>query len=238
LSRKAAELLGKPFVAARAAAYVSACNCLNEAWQSVYSQFKDRLANKYPFGQYGTDASASDIVEFFGSGGAMDRFYREEVQPAENAGLGLSNAYRRAGEAADRIRRVIAGGRLNVSFTLTARATGFRDMERATFKLGSEELSYSMGSPRSRDFVWSGDEDDDCSLNVSLLDSQQVPPLRESGAWGLFRLLDKADIQGNMVVWTIRHPGDAQYELSGTGANFIKQGHFKRSSCPAKVCGQ
>lgn len=238
LSRKASELLGKPFAAARAAAYRKACECVNEAWQSVYSQFKDRLAGKYPFSQYGSDASASDIVEFFGSGGAIDRFDKEEAQPAKNAGIGLSGSYSHALAVAHRIRRVITGNRLNVSFTLTARATGFKDMEKVTFILGNTELKYSMGSPRTRGFEWFGDEGGDCSLTISPMDRQQVPPLRESGAWALFRLLAKAEIQGNMVAWTFRYPEDVQYELGGSAAEFIQQGHFGKFSCPANVCGR
>jgi len=243
LSRKASELLGKPFDVARSAAYSNACNCLNEAWDTqVRRPFEEQLGTNYPFNAHGPEAPLSGIVDFFGgSGGGIGKFEEDEGRDAAQAGIGLSGAYNSALTVAKRIRAMIAGNALNVSFKLTARAPQFDNVQEATFSLGSNSKKYMMGGTRTYDFSWPSDGTD-CSISLIPLSGRQVSPLRESGDWALFKIIDKARISGNVIKWTMGGSGDASstagYELGGSAVNFIQNGHFTAFRCPARVCGE
>jgi len=239
LSRQVSDFLGRPVAAARNAAYANACHCLDEAWnKQVYTPFRDKLAGSYPFDPYGTDASISDIVQFFGSGGDFDRFEEEEAEPARDAGFSLSGRYNNALRVVKAIRGVISGSALNVQFTMTAGSPLFNNVEQATFRLGKISKKYIMGTPRDYEFVWPT-SDPDCELSVIPRRGLQVDPLRERGEWALFRMIDRAEDSSNVVFWTF--PGSAcraGYALSGPAADFIQARYFRKFSCPTKICGQ
>ena len=239
LCRKASELLAKPFVAARGTGYASACNCLNEAWKAkVVKPFEEKLGGNYPFNAHGPDAPLAAVVEFFGgSSGGIGAFEASEGQPAEQAGMAFSGAYQEALAAAQKIRTIVPGNALNVSFTLVARATQFKNAQEATFTLGGKSYSYKMGGERRYDIAWGAAGGGECSVSIIPLSGQQAPPLREAGDWGLFRILDRAQIRGNAVSWTLGG-STGGYELAGPAANFIQTGHFAAFKCPAKVCGE
>ena len=244
LSRKGSEFLGKPIQAARGAGSASACNCLNEAWKAkVVRPFEEKLGGNYPFNAHGPDAPLAAVVEFFGgSTSGIGAFEEEEGRPAEQAGMALSGSYQDAIAAARKIRNVVAGTGLNVSFTLIARATQFKNAQEATFALGGKSFSYKMGGERRDDVTWGAAGGGDCSLSIIPLSGQQAQPLRDAGDWGLFRMLDRARLQGNAISWTLGGSSGvsttAGYELSGPAANFIQTGHFAAFKCPAKACGE
>ncbi len=241
LSSKASELLGRPFQAAKSAAYSNACDCLNEAWDAqVRSVFEGDLGGTYPFNAYGPDAPLSAIVDFFGgSSSGIGLFEQGEAKPARDAGIALSGGYSDALAVARRIRGVVAGSGLNLSFTLTARAPQFVNVQEATFTLGSKSSRYVMGGQRDYDYTWPAK---DCSIAIIPLQGSQAVPLSERGDWALFRILDKARFNGNVITWTFSGSGDAVskagYELSGPGARFLSTGHFAAFKCPVKICGQ
>jgi len=238
LSRKAGEFLGKPFGAAQSAAFADACQCLNAAWKSqVYDVFQDELAEKYPFNKHGAEADPGAVVAFFGRGGALQKFQDDEAEPAERAGLQLPGSYTQALRQGERIREVIAGNGLSISFVLIAESPTFdRDLESVTFKFGSDRpFEYHMGGTREQRFTWSG-ADQECSLSINPSAGNQPAPLKESGPWSLFRLFNRGEIAGNTIAWSLRKQHDVQYKVSGPNANFILDGGFI-FSCPSRVCG-
>lgn len=237
LSGKATGLLLKPIGRAQAAAYSDACRCLDAAWESeVYEAFQDDLADKYPFNKLGSEADPADLITFFDKNGTLQKFHEDEAEPAERAGLQLPDAYTRAIRKGNNIRGIISGSRFRVSFTLIAESPLFDpDLQGVTFKMGDERsFEYSMGGPRERDYTWTGD-DADCELVVVPSEGRRPSPLRETGRWSLFRLIDRGTVTGNAVAWRIDNHG-VKYKIGGPNAAFILDGGFT-FSCPRRLCG-
>ena len=66
-------------------------------------------------------------------------------------------------------------------------------------------------------------------------------PIRKSGDWALLKLMDEGKVSGSIINWTFTAIGQKQtatigYEISGSGAEFIRSGHFSRFRCPSTVC--
>jgi type VI protein secretion system component VasK len=235
-SNEAGSLLGKPLEQARAAVYANACACLNAAWESeVYGPFQDELDDKYPFNEHGSDADPAAVIDFFKRDGRLFTFHKNEVEPS---GLTLPQSYERAIYDGKRIRDIISRNGFSVSFRLIAESPFYRgsDLKNVVFRLGNERpFEYKMGGTRERDFVWKA-EDVDCELSIYPVEGRQPEPLRETGYWSLFRLIDRGQIDRDKIAWSIRRTDDAKYRVSGSDADFILQGGF-RFSCPSRICG-
>jgi type VI protein secretion system component VasK len=238
LSRAAGDLLGRPFAAAQSAAFANACACLDAAWQkAVYERFQEDLGDKYPFNKHGSEADPADLVAFFGRGGALDKFHEDEADPANRAGMQLPGSYTQAVRQGGRIRDIISGNGFSVSFVLIAESPRFGSgLESATFKFGADRpFEYRMGGTREQRFTWTGAEQE-CSISIDPSSGSQPAPLREAGPWSLFRLVDRGEIDGSTIAWSLRNRHDVQYKLSGPNADFIVSGGFI-FSCPGRICG-
>jgi type VI secretion system protein ImpL len=197
-------------------------NGLNERWRSnVYQLYTQTLASYYPFDPQGKDdAPIIEVGRFFDpKEGIIGKFINEELKPFVkldtwkpitwmDQGLSLSTPAVAALEKAGAIRQALfETGSLKVNFSLMAdfpEPVGVRDenkkkeikssIDQISLDIDGKPYSYRMGLRSWEDFSWPGTEG---SLGTRLTISSRkynYESKKSDGAWGWFRLLDKAEI--------------------------------------------
>ncbi|HEX9749792.1 MAG TPA: type VI secretion system membrane subunit TssM [candidate division Zixibacteria bacterium] len=242
VARSASTLLVRPLDAARRSAYGEMCSCLNRVWnETVADEFGAGLASVYPFNSTSeAEASMAQVVSFFSTAGIF-AFEDAEGAPARQEGMSLSADYQRALSVAEDIRRMIQGSNPSVNFTLRAASQGLSGIRKLSLEYGSTRWEYVPGPDDPRDFKWPQAGGTHVSLSVVAVDQTlYAMPRQETGEWAMLRLFDDAKFSGNTVRWAFPTQGgptlNAQYTISGSGAQFISSGHFSRFQCPARVC--
>ena len=242
LARVAVELLVKPIRTAKDAAFGGACGCLDQQWRSqVLDQYNSQLSTLYPFSRSSeSDAPTPNVESFFNMFAA---FVKNEIDPARTLGLSVSGSFVSAAANATQIQQILARGTSKLRFTLSASAEGMADLKSIQFRYSSDgSFDYYMGSPQSRDYKWPQAGNGDSELRVtSRHDGVYYPPLTGKGEWGVFRLIDAAEKEGNsMLAWTFQDRDGRKQKvmlrLGGSDATFILAGHFTQFQCPQSVC--
>ncbi len=241
LARSAAAWLAKPLDAAKSAAGGEACACLNRMWEPVFKKFQTTFEQAYPFNRSAeNEAPRSEVAGFFSSTGGIFAFDEAEGAPARAEGIAMSGEYMQAISVAEQLRQAMPGGHLSVALTLTASSRNVRDLRMMRFEYGSSRFEYAMGQDESRNFKWPTPGADHASLSVEPINQGlYATPKRFVGEWALIRLFDDATASGSTVSWNFPASGQtliARFDLSGSGAEFIRSGHFSRFRCPSRVC--
>jgi type VI protein secretion system component VasK len=241
LARSAATWLSRPLDAARSAAGGEVCACLNRMWEPVFKRFQTTFEQAYPFNRSAeNEAPRAEVAGFFSSTGGIFAFEEAEGAPARAEGISMSGDYMQALSVAEQLRLAMPGGHLSVAFTVTASSRNVTGLRMVRFEYGSGRFDYAMGQDESRSFKWPSPGADQASLSVEPINQAlYANPKRFVGEWALMRLFDEATPSGSTMSWSFPASGQtlvARFDLSGSGAEFIRSGHFSRFRCPSRIC--
>lgn len=203
---------------------------LQDAWLGPYDHFRNKLADRYPFGGQ-DEAEIGAVLDFFAAEGQIAGFaaYVEESKSS------ISPAQRRAIENAKNLRqdlRLTAGG-FSTRFKMKALGVaslgtpeGAENMKRIdiiTLTINGVALEDRLVKAE-RSFEWASDDRDlDCSLALTRGRQTVVAGVRKSGSvWSICRLFDDATIErdggGRRVTWTFPEQGvKVEYLLTWDG---------------------
>lgn len=217
---------------------------LERQWyQEVYQPFQQNLARHYPFvPSAGRDAALQDFEAFFAPQGILDSFYRENLKlfvedRPEHLNLSRHANLVRADvmealERAEKIRRAYftRGGALDVEFALEPLNLS-ANKRRSVVNVDGQLVEFSHGPRQSIPLVWPNTLRDSVESRITMVPTElnrSPRSLSASGPWALFRLLDKADINGvsarTVDVRFHLDGGDMRYRLhAGSNVNPFTQ---------------
>jgi type VI secretion system protein ImpL len=194
---------------------------LDDRWlNSVYDIYAKMLAPYYPFNPQGQDAPMPEVLQFFQPReGIVAKFIDQEIKPFvkldtwesmewKDRGLSISDEAVAAIDKAKEISQALfALGSLKVNFSLQAdlpEPVGAKsEMERKAIKATIDRITididgtpylYRMGGESWGNFSWPGTEGTSGARLTLFSGKYSIPDLKAEGAWGWFRLLDKAEI--------------------------------------------
>jgi type VI secretion system protein ImpL len=194
---------------------------LDNRWQSsIYDVYDKMLAPYYPFNPQGRDAPIPEVFEFFRPReGIVAKFIDQEIKPFvkldtwesipwRGQGLSLSDQAMAAIDKAKEISQALFTPEgLKVNFRLQAdwpEPVGAKSemqkraikatIERVTIEIDGRQYLYEMGAEKWGNFSWPGTEGTlGARLTLFYREYGNISQKAE-GAWGWFRLLDKAEI--------------------------------------------
>jgi type VI secretion system protein ImpL len=208
-----ARVLQLPIVAAAGPPCETLKRELSEKWaQLVLQPFLLTLSGKYPFKADGPDATIQDFTEFFRPGGTFWTFYSDNLKSfvAED-GTPVSEqvtqcftpefieCLRRAYEIREAF---FVGGAQEASLKFLVRTTTPQQqgppvvVRGISFDVGGQPAQYLMGAPQWKEVKWPGASPElGAALRVQSAPGEpQAEGLPKPGLWGLFRLLDAAQM--------------------------------------------
>jgi type VI secretion system protein ImpL len=234
---------------------------VQDAWGPVAREFQETLAGRYPLAPGAKDAALSDFERFFSPTGTFWTFYQqalseivsEDGQQVLQPQAKLSPAFLSSLRTAYRIRRALfsdGGGSAAFSVSLQTEPPQ-RDpkivMRSVRLEVGGQSSVYQMGPRTPSTISWPGrNPEAGAALKLDAGSSAKIENLEFEGAWGLFRLLDRAEIkrggaQGEVsLVWKVKAtPSEivVKYDARGLPATHPFQRDLFRFSCPAQIVG-
>lgn len=239
IARDARGLLRQPFEVVRGAVASSACDCLDRAWkEQVWNDYNLSLASVYPFNhQAEANASSGQATDFFRS---LQSFIQNEVEPARDF-IRISSGFEQAVTIGRRISQILRPGSTDqVMFTLEA--AGLSGIRRVHFQYANlPEWVYVAGQPQQRQYKWPQPGGGNCKLWIEAIENVFYQRKEFSGDWGIFKFFDEAERRpGGRLAWKFESQGgptlEVQLKLSGSHAQFIRDGHFTQFRCPETVC--
>jgi type VI protein secretion system component VasK len=243
IARSAATWLSRPLDAAKSAAGGEVCACLNRMWEPVFKKFQTTFEQAYPFNRSAENAAPrAEVAGFFSSTGGIFSYDEAEGAPARAEGISMSGDYMQALSVAEQLRQAMPGGHLSVAFTITASSRNLTGLRMVRFEYGSSRFDYAMGQDESRNFRWPTPGADLASLSIEPINQAfYANSKRFVDEWALMRLFDEATASGSTMAWSFTSTSSGQtlvarLDLSGSGAEFIRSGHFSRFRCPSRVC--
>ncbi|NOT11217.1 MAG: type VI secretion system membrane subunit TssM [Methylococcaceae bacterium] len=186
-------------------------NQLNKSLQSeVTSLCKTALEGRYPIASASRrDITLQDFGKFFAPGGVLDQFFNTHLKAfvdtsgsqwtlisQDNKSVGISPAVLNQFQNAAKIRDVFfqGGGQLP-SFGFELKPISLdSNVSRFWLDLEGQPVDYRHGPTRAMQFKWPGAAPGLVRFGFDGSDGRQVSR-SEEGAWALFRLLEKANIQ-------------------------------------------
>ena len=234
------------------AVLAGAAGNLDQAYSAkVVSFYQQAVAGRYPFDNSTTiDVSMDDFGQFFGPGGAMDKFFRQDLKPfvdtdgrfwrSVRSGPPLSPEVLADFQLASRVRRAFfANGGARPAFSFGIKPVYLdANVNRALLDIDGQSVSYRHGPIRVSAINWPGDlSNSGMTLTFTTASGGQVST-SASGSWALFRFLSKGRIRELsadhfLVTWTIGGY-KAQYEIIANSVNnpFVLFDELMRFRCP------
>jgi type VI secretion system protein ImpL len=235
---------------ARAGAYVR----INQLWMDDVVTFCRRaLQGRYPLSRTSTiEATQADFGGFFGPGGKVETFYRDQLQqylgpysaPRSNANLPISRDTMTMLENAKTVREVFfrSGGQAPaLSFELKPLRMDAQ-INQFILDVDGQIVRYEHGPAVVSRLTWPGPKG---AGQVRMQISPPAPSgrsaLSEDGPWALNKLLDKADIQSTSLperfTVTFQIEGrTATFELRASSVfNPFRLPALERFQCPDRL---
>jgi type VI secretion system protein ImpL len=206
---------------------------LNDQWYTqVYSVWRDKIAGRYPIDRSSDrDIALSDLGEFLGPSGVLDRFFQSELMAfidpntltplvIDGKSMDLDPGALRQFHHARAIRRALFtadGGLPSVDFNLKPNQLD-PTVARAILTVDGQTMDYRHGPTRIARMVWPNPG----GPGQSELRFQEVGAvgrvrrLDTQGPWAWFRLLDTARIEkvdGHMRITFTVSERDVSYDL-------------------------
>lgn len=183
---------------------------LNKVWcGEVVSPLQRTLLRYYPFRKNGPDAPLADFSQVYRPGGLLEAFYnahlggeikpvgggRFEVSPTRRGGTSYARSLLSFLARSKEIRSsFFEGSDLKTRFHVQMLTVP--GVESVAFSVDGSEVEYRMGPAQlgQKDMQWPGTASGRGGLGASLVVRTRSgsDTLRESGEWGLFRLLARA----------------------------------------------
>jgi type VI secretion system protein ImpL len=239
---------------ARATARAGAYSRINQLWMDDVATFCRRaLQGRYPLSRTSTiEATQADFGGFFGPGGKVETFYRDQLQqylgpytaPRSNANLPISRDTMTMLDNAKTVREVFfkAGG--------TAPALNFElkplrmdaQINQFILDVDGQILRYEHGPATVSRLTWPGPKGaNQVRMQISPPAPSGRSAISEDGPWALNKLLDKADIQGTNLperfTVTFQIEGrTATFELRASSVfNPFRLAALERFQCPDRL---
>ncbi len=228
-TRKAvSRLLNKPISYAWQAILQQTRNHLQNQWNTaVYSSYKQKISGKFPFDRSGTDASLTDITDFFRSNdGIIWTFTNNQLKPFLRKqgkrwrtrtwlgqGPNISQQFLAAlPKAAEISAGLLRQGQPNVNFSIyPIPSSGLRVVR---FEANGQKMIYQNEPQEWQHFSWPGsNQNPAATISCMTSGNQSQMELDFAGEWSLFHLLDQAEMT----------PEDNQYLVSWTLATEFNQ---------------
>ncbi|WP_043532739.1 type VI secretion system membrane subunit TssM [Litchfieldella xinjiangensis] len=190
----------------------SAISHLERQWlDDVVAPYQAQLAGRYPLDPRATrDVALADFEAFFGPGGTLDSFYKdnlrpfieaapEQMQDANGYSL-LSDHVLSAVQRGQRIREAYFGrdGMLDVAFSLEPVSLS-PDKRRSVISVDGQLIEYAHHASQNVPMIWPNALRAGNESRVTLVPStvnRSPRSLTRDGAWAWFRLLDEAEVIG------------------------------------------
>jgi type VI secretion system protein ImpL len=186
---------------------------INNDWKANVLPFcRQALGNRYPVFKDGkADVTLGDFGKLFGPGGLIDAFMQKNLLPfvdttartwrwqrVDNVDLGLSTAalaqFQRAAEIRDSFFG-IGGQQPGIQFEMVPIALDASSTQ-VLLDVEGQQLSYNHGPPRPQAMAWPNPQGTrQVRLSFQPTVTGQASGITFTGPWGLFRLLDQADIK-------------------------------------------
>jgi type VI secretion system protein ImpL len=255
-------LLRRPAEATWGAVIDEAQAYLNAAWGlEIWERFNTSLNGRYPFLANGPDCAFEEFSRFFAPGGVFWSFYDAELKPFLDRTGTPRIVYRHGLDLGPKTIAAIAKvqdfrdalfsetpGALGFSFRVkpvqTSRVSGTPPFARTSrLTVGESRLVYDMGYARETPVSWPGDNRaGGASVGVTM-DGPNPEGLQFDGPWGLFRLLEKSQLEArtateSRVSWTLRHADYSiliPYDMRCTTSKNPLQPGFLRFECPRQI---
>ena len=239
---------------------------LNAQWRlRVYDPFKRNLSSFYPFNSSGMDAPLEDFEEFFNPDvGIFWTFFNDELdnfmnrdpwraKKWEDMGIDISTEMVNTLSKIDDIgNTMFKSGALNLSFEMKPMLPVSQDIgsikpivEQVYININGVEEKYYMGSPYWFDVNWplkQGRAGADLTISLTGVGFAEK---KYEGEWGLFRLLDEANIERKssrlfQLSWNFKKDGRydvrVSYELRASSTkNPFKQRYLSSIDLPKKI---
>ncbi len=174
---------------------------IRDAWTGSGQKLcTQATGNRYPFARRASaDISVDDFSHLFGSGGAMDSFFQQNLKQyvntshhpwtLENNSRAISPDFLVQFEHADTIKQAFFGGssaQFHYEITPDYLAPVFNQM---TLDVGGQTLTYAHGPVRPITMVWPAPGDGGARLDLEP-STAGSSPIEMPGVWGIFRLID------------------------------------------------
>lgn len=240
---------------------------LTREWEgSVAPVCRTRLTGRYPFAA-GEDAPLGDIAVVLGPDGAIDRFFRDRLAPLVDttqpewrwtglgAALGVAQDRLAFFQSASRLREAFfpAGAQRPQAAMRVFQHNASAGVRGATLAIGGESASFEPGKRNPTPLTWPGLVPEDGVEAVLMLDAGDrdltgapLPPVpvrvAETGPWGLFRLIDRAEFRvigaGERVHLGLGAPGGrvvVELAMDSAVNPFALRAELKAFRCPATL---
>ncbi|MEG0860171.1 MAG: type VI secretion system membrane subunit TssM [Pseudomonas sp.] len=183
---------------------------LEKRWdREIYSFYRERLANRYPFVAGGEDASLEDFEAFFGPQGRLQTFQDQYLSVflkdnldalySENLGgyLVRSDVLEQL-DKAERIRDTFFNhrGHLSVQLSIEPLALSASRLS-SMLSVDGQLIPYQHGAPQRSGLVWPNNLGNVSGSQLTLVHSTgNTASLSFRGPWSLFRLLSRGHLNG------------------------------------------
>ncbi|WP_115719857.1 type VI secretion system membrane subunit TssM [Gallaecimonas mangrovi] len=199
-------LMGDFIVDAKKVVRQSTSRSINEIWRSsVYRDYRSAIAGKYPFRrQSDSDVALQDFASFFGYGGTLDTFFKQQLKPYVDTqrtpwtltkDIGISQRSLAVFEKAQQIREIFFQRGTNQPKLGFSLKPVFLDSRVSQFMLeiDGQDLVYRHDPPRFVSFNWperTGAQE----TRVVFTPTGKSSPLAASyqGPWAIFKLLQES----------------------------------------------
>jgi type VI secretion system protein ImpL len=180
---------------------------IGQAWQAdVLPLCQRAIAGRYPLANGEAEIPMGDFARFFGPGGVLERFFEQHLAPyvdrrgsyrwnARGAELGIPGSFLALFERGGQVRDAYfgGGGEPRIRFSLTPQYLD-ASVDQVVLSYDGRPLSYSHGPQIPWELTWPPTDSRRIDVVFHLPQGEQ-PALSATGVWGLFRLLESADVR-------------------------------------------
>ncbi|NUO79726.1 type VI secretion system membrane subunit TssM, partial [candidate division KSB1 bacterium] len=184
---------------------------LNAQWQKQVGEPFSALASYYPFNRSGSDAQPADVVAFFGPGGPMENFAKNELSPFfrtdsweplrwQNEGIQLSDDALGALRQAKAISNAIGVGKFDFEVQIQ-KPVSREKIDKVSLAIGGNEQRWETKRPPAwMKYTWPGEVPaagallqlwDDRPLQSDEQVCKECEAEKFNSSFGLFRWINK-----------------------------------------------
>lgn len=215
---------------------IQALEELERKWdKDVYRFYEQRLKNRYPLAARGKDASLDDFTRFFAPNGILDTFHQEYLNIFMESNMDVLYSQERRGylirddlaqliEKAKNIKDAYfnAEGALHVPFTIEPLALS-GSQRKSVLNIDGQIISYNHGPAYAVDLLWPNTLQSRTESKLVMVSTGgKNAQARASGAWSLFRLLQRGHISpasnNSSILSFGLNKGVMRYRLRGSGS--------------------
>jgi len=203
---------------------------INKHWTAEVLPFcREAIGNRYPFSSGSTrDTTLQDFGRLFGPDGLIDGFFKQYLAPFADTsrarwrwntnGVGIPDSALAQFQRAADIREAFfaTGGKLPAAAFALTPDTMDPQAVRFALDIGGQVLTYQHGPPKPQTMQWpSADGQGRARIAFTGVNGREIGDTR-NGAWGWFRLLDRAQLSatGQEELYRVR------FALGGMWAKF------------------